>query len=57
MTVAEYAAGVARCGGSATGSIANPLLMMFVGPSLVFLFERRFPQRGMTSRGSCSASW
>jgi len=26
----------------------NPLLMMLVGPSLVFLFERRFPQRGMT---------
>ena len=26
----------------------NPLLMLFVGPSLVFLFERRFPQRGMT---------
>ena len=28
----------------------NPLLMMLVGPSLVFLFERRFPQRGMTPR-------
>jgi acyl-lipid omega-6 desaturase (Delta-12 desaturase) len=28
----------------------NPLLMLFVGPSLVFLFERRFPQRGMTRR-------
>jgi omega-6 fatty acid desaturase (delta-12 desaturase) len=26
----------------------NPLLMLLVGPSLVFLFERRFPQRGMT---------
>lgn len=26
----------------------NPLLMMLVGPALVFLFERRFPQRGMT---------
>ena len=26
----------------------NPLLMLFVGPSLVFLFERRFPQRGMS---------
>ncbi len=24
--------------------------MLFVGPSLVFLFERRFPQRGMTRR-------
>ena len=28
----------------------HPLLMMLVGPSLVFLFERRFPQRGMTRR-------
>src|SRR5438067_1062679 len=28
----------------------NPLLMLFVGPSLVFLFERRFPQRGMSRK-------
>jgi omega-6 fatty acid desaturase (delta-12 desaturase) len=28
----------------------NPLLMLLVGPTLVFLFERRFPQRGMTRR-------
>jgi len=28
----------------------NPLLMLLLGPSLVFLFERRFPQRGMTRR-------
>ena len=28
----------------------NPFLIMFIGPSLVFLFERRFPQRGMTPR-------
>jgi acyl-lipid omega-6 desaturase (Delta-12 desaturase) len=28
----------------------NPLLMLLVGPSLVFLVERRFPQRGMTRR-------
>jgi omega-6 fatty acid desaturase (delta-12 desaturase) len=28
----------------------NPLLMLLVGPSLVFLFERRFPQRGMTPK-------
>jgi omega-6 fatty acid desaturase (delta-12 desaturase) len=28
----------------------NPLLIMFVGPSLVFLFDRRFPQRGMSRR-------
>jgi omega-6 fatty acid desaturase (delta-12 desaturase) len=28
----------------------NPLLMLLIGPSLVFLFERRFPQRGMNRR-------
>jgi omega-6 fatty acid desaturase (delta-12 desaturase) len=28
----------------------NPILMLLVGPSLVFLFERRFPQRGMTTK-------
>ena len=28
----------------------NPLLMLLVGPSLVFLFERRFPQKGMSRR-------
>ena len=28
----------------------NPLLMLLVGPSLVFLFERRFPQRAMTPK-------
>jgi omega-6 fatty acid desaturase (delta-12 desaturase) len=28
----------------------NPFLMLLVGPSLVFLIERRFPQRGMTRR-------
>ena len=28
----------------------NPVLMLLAGPSLVFLFERRFPQRGMTRR-------
>src|SRR5882757_1882931 len=28
----------------------NPLLMLLIGPSLVFLIERRFPQRGMTPR-------
>jgi omega-6 fatty acid desaturase (delta-12 desaturase) len=26
----------------------HPLLLLLVGPSLVFLFQRRFPQRGMT---------
>ncbi len=28
----------------------NPWLMMLIGPSLVFMFERRFPQRGMSPR-------
>jgi acyl-lipid omega-6 desaturase (Delta-12 desaturase) len=28
----------------------NPVLMLLVGPSLVFLFERRFPQRGMAAK-------
>jgi omega-6 fatty acid desaturase (delta-12 desaturase) len=28
----------------------NPVLLLGVGPSLVFLFERRFPRRGMTGR-------
>ena len=28
----------------------NPLLMLLAGPALVFLFERRFPQRGMSRR-------
>ena len=49
MTVAEYerAPRLRRLGYRA---YRNPLLMMFVGPALVFLFERRFPQRGMTRR-------
>src|SRR5918996_832991 len=33
-----------------SASYRNPCLMLFVGPSLVFLFERRFPQRGMSRR-------
>jgi omega-6 fatty acid desaturase (delta-12 desaturase) len=47
MTVAEYerASVLRRLGYRA---YRNPLLMLFVGPSLVFLFERRFPRRGMT---------
>ena len=28
----------------------NPVLMLLLGPTLVFLFERRFPQRGMSPR-------
>ncbi|MDX6582472.1 MAG: hypothetical protein QOI10_1656 [Solirubrobacterales bacterium] len=49
MTVAEYqtASHLRRLG---YRLYRNPLLMMLIGPSLVFLFERRFPQRGMTPR-------
>src|SRR3954453_5264238 len=49
MTVAEYqrACRLRRIGYRA---YRNPLLLMFVGPSLVFLFSRRFPQRGMSRR-------
>ncbi len=49
MTVAEYesASRLERLG---YRLYRNPLLMLLVGPSLVFLFERRFPQRGMTPR-------
>jgi len=49
MTVAEYknASRARRLGYRA---YRNPFLMLFVGPSLVFLFERRFPQRGMSGK-------
>ena len=49
MTLAEYesASRLRRLG---YRLYRNPLLMLLVGPSLVFLFERRFPQRGMTAR-------
>ena len=49
MTVAEFenASRLRRLG---YRLYRNPLLMLLVGPSLVFLFERRFPQRGMTRR-------
>lgn len=49
MTVAEYerASTLRRLGYRA---YRNPLLLLLVGPSLVFLFERRFPRRGMTRR-------
>jgi acyl-lipid omega-6 desaturase (Delta-12 desaturase) len=49
MTLAEYEA-ASRLRRLGYRLYRNPLLMMFVGPSLVFLFERRFPQRGMTRR-------
>ena len=49
MTVAEYddASRWRRLG---YRLYRNPMLMMFLGPALVFLFERRFPQKGMTPR-------
>ncbi len=49
LTVAEYEAAspLRRLG---YRLYRNPLLMLLVGPSLVFLVERRFPQRGMTPR-------
>ncbi|MFL5824879.1 MAG: fatty acid desaturase [Solirubrobacteraceae bacterium] len=49
MTVAEYES---RSLGRrmAYRAYRNPLLLMFIGPSLVFLFARRFPQRGMSRR-------
>jgi acyl-lipid omega-6 desaturase (Delta-12 desaturase) len=49
MTLAEYerASRARRLG---YRLYRNPLLMLLVGPTLVFLFERRFPQRGMTRR-------
>src|SRR3954454_372446 len=49
MTLAEYEqASLARRIGYR--AYRNPLLMLLIGPSLVFLFARRFPQRGMTRR-------
>jgi acyl-lipid omega-6 desaturase (Delta-12 desaturase) len=49
MTLAEYESAPwwRRLGYRA---YRNPLLMLLVGPSLVFLFERRFPQRSMSRR-------
>src|SRR3954471_8668771 len=49
MTLAEYesASPLRRLG---YRLYRNPLLLLLVGPSLVFLFERRFPQRGMTPK-------
>jgi omega-6 fatty acid desaturase (delta-12 desaturase) len=47
MTRAEYA-GASRLRRLGYRAYRNPLLLLLVGPSLVFLFERRFPQRGMT---------
>jgi omega-6 fatty acid desaturase (delta-12 desaturase) len=49
MTLAEYedASRLRRLG---YRLYRNPLLMLLVGPTLVFLFERRFPQKGMTPK-------
>ncbi len=49
MTLSEYedASRLRRLGYRA---YRNPLLMLFIGPTLVFLFERRFPRRGMSGR-------
>ena len=49
MTVAEYEA-ASRIRRFGYRAYRNPLLMLLVGPSLVFLFERRFPQKGMSRR-------
>ena len=49
MTVAEYER-ASRLRQLGYRAYRNPLVMLFVGPSLVFLFERRFPQRGMSRR-------
>jgi omega-6 fatty acid desaturase (delta-12 desaturase) len=49
MTAAEYerASWIRRLGYRA---YRFPPLLLLVGPTLVFLFERRFPQRGMSRR-------
>jgi len=49
MTLAEYesASPLRRLG---YRLYRNPAIMLLVGPTLVFLFERRFPQRGMTRK-------
>lgn len=49
MTRAEYAR-ASRPRRLYYRAYRNPFLMLLVGPSLVFLFERRFPQRGMSRR-------
>jgi acyl-lipid omega-6 desaturase (Delta-12 desaturase) len=49
MTLAEYQ-GASRARRLGYRAYRNPVLMLFVGPSVVFLFERRFPQLGMSRR-------
>src|SRR3954447_5192355 len=49
MTVTEYAR-ASRPKRFAYRAYRNPLFMLLVGPSLIFLFARRFPRRGMSRR-------
>jgi omega-6 fatty acid desaturase (delta-12 desaturase) len=49
MTVAEYEA-ASRLRRIGYRAYRNPVVMMLLGPSLVFLFARRFPQRDMSRR-------
>jgi omega-6 fatty acid desaturase (delta-12 desaturase) len=49
MTLAEYER-APRSRRLRYRAYRNPLPMLLVGPSLVFLFERRFPRRGMSRR-------
>src|SRR4051794_30265853 len=49
MTAAEYES-ASRLRRFGYRLYRNPLLMLLIGPSLVFLIERRFPQRGMTPK-------
>jgi acyl-lipid omega-6 desaturase (Delta-12 desaturase) len=49
MTVAEYES-ASRWRRLGYRLYRNPILMLFVGPTLVFVFDRRFPQRGMTPK-------
>jgi acyl-lipid omega-6 desaturase (Delta-12 desaturase) len=49
MTLAEYE-GASRLRRFGYRLYRNPFLMLLVGPSLVFLIDRRFPQRGMSPR-------
>jgi acyl-lipid omega-6 desaturase (Delta-12 desaturase) len=49
MTLAEYES-ASRARRLGYRAYRNPALMLLLGPSLVFLFERRFPQRGMSRK-------
>jgi acyl-lipid omega-6 desaturase (Delta-12 desaturase) len=49
MTVEEYER-ASRLRRLAYRLYRNPVLMFLLGPTLVFLFERRFPQKGMSKK-------